>query len=80
MSRFRYHASAVGASGTLKAPYARLIPAQASAALPDSGGVAHNVSGSSTANAFSASMRSAPNWSDATTRKMAGARHWSRFR
>jgi len=45
MSRFRYHASAVGASGTLEAPYARLIPAQASAALPDSGGVAHNVSG-----------------------------------
>ena len=45
MSRFRYHASAVGASGSLQAPYARLIPAQASAALPDTGGVAHNVAG-----------------------------------
>ena len=45
MSRFRYHASAVGASGTLYAPYSQLIPAQASAALPDIGGVAHNVAG-----------------------------------
>jgi hypothetical protein len=41
MSRFRYHASAVGASGSLHAPYKYLIPAQASAALPDIGGVAH---------------------------------------
>jgi hypothetical protein len=43
MSRFRYHASAVGASGSLYAPYNQLIPAQASAALPEMGGVAHTI-------------------------------------
>lgn len=40
MPRFHYHASAIGAAGSLRAPWSELIPSQASAALPETGGLA----------------------------------------
>lgn len=40
MARFRYHASAIGAAGSLYAPWKEYITAQASAALPETGGIA----------------------------------------
>ena len=40
MSSFHFQASAVGVAGQLRDPFNELIPAQASASLPDIGGVA----------------------------------------
>lgn len=40
MPRFHYHASAIGAAGTLYAPWSDYLPVQASAVLPETGGVA----------------------------------------